>query len=101
MVLTVLDSHVDQDKVPALQAAYAATVASGERPPGLVRSQLVRDTADPEHWRIQTWWESRQALDAMRAAGTPGGVLMFRAAGAEPALTIFEVMDTLPDVSTT
>jgi len=101
VIVTVLDSHVEEDKVAALQAAYAATVASGKRPPGLVRSELLRDARDPTHWRIQTWWENRQALEAMRnSGGTPAGVLMFRAAGAEPALTIFEVMDALPDVST-
>ena len=97
MVVTVLDSHLEEDQVAALQSAYAAAVASGKRPPGLVRSELLRDARDPTHWRIQTWWESRQALEAMRnAGGTPAGVLMFRAAGAEPALTVFEVADDLP-----
>ena len=100
MVLTVLDSHVEEDKVAALQSAYATAVASGRRPPGLVRSELLRDARDPTHWRIQTWWDSRQALEAMRnSGGTPAGVLMFRAAGAEPALTIFEVADDLPQAA--
>jgi len=38
----------------------------------------------------------------MRNAGTPAGVRMFRAANAEPALSIFEVIDALPRaISTT
>jgi hypothetical protein len=57
---------------------------------------LQQDDREATRWRIQTWWASRDALEAMRGAGTPAGVLMFRAAGAEPALSIFEVVDGLP-----
>jgi hypothetical protein len=33
----------------------------------------------------------------MRAAvGTPAGILMFRAAGAEPTIGVFEIVDALP-----
>jgi hypothetical protein len=46
-------------------------------------------------WRIETLWESRQALDAMRGTGTPRGVQIFRAAGAEPSLTVLDVRDEL------
>ena len=38
---------------------------------------------------------SRAALDAMRQTGTPAGVLMFRAAGAEPTLTVFDVVASI------
>jgi heme-degrading monooxygenase HmoA len=94
MVLTVLEAQLTPGQEAALQAAYAA--AAAELPPGLVRSELLRDAREVTRWRIQTWWASRAALDAMRSAGTPAGVLMFRAAGAEPALTIYEVVDALP-----
>ena len=44
-------------------------------------------------WRILTVWENREALDAMRSSGeTPRGVLMFRSAKAEPALSVFEIV---------
>ena len=100
MILTILEAHVDPGKESALQSAYATVVALNERPPGLLRSQLIRDASDPTRWRIQTWWESRQALEEMRRSGTPGGILMFRAAGAEPAISIFEVLDELGPEST-
>ena len=93
MVLTVLEAQLTPGQEAALQAAYAAAAAEL---PGLVRSELLRDAREVTRWRIQTWWASRAALDAMRSAGTPAGVLMFRAAGAEPALTIYEVVDALP-----
>ena len=94
MILTVLEARVAPGQEGALQDAYAA--APGALPPGLVRSELVRDVRDPTRWRIQTWWTSREALDAMRSAGTPAGVLMFRAAGTEAVLSIFEAVGTVP-----
>lgn len=95
MILTVLEAKVPPGGAEALRAAYAAAGAE-PLPPGLVRTELLQDTREAARWRIQTWWSSREALDAMRSAGTPAGVLMFRAAGAEPALSVFEVMDGLP-----
>ena len=94
MVLTVLDAQVLPGREMALQAAYEA--AAAELPAGLVRSELLRDARDATRWRIQTWWASRAALEAMRSTGTPAGVRMFRAAGAEPALAVFEVVSALP-----
>jgi len=95
MILTVLEAHVPPGGEQALRAAYAAAGAE-PLPRGLMRTELLRDARETARWRIQTWWESRAALDAMRGAGTPAGVLMFRAAGAEPALSVFEVVDGLP-----
>jgi len=92
MVLTVLEATVAPERADDLRAAYRD---AGALPPGLVRTELLRATNDPTRWRIQTLWASRAALDAMRQAGTPAGVLMFRSAGAEPTLTVFEVVETL------
>ena len=95
MILTVLEAQVSAGGAEALRAAYAAA-GTEPLPPGLVRTELLHDAREAARWRIQTWWASREALEAMRGAGTPAGVLMFRAAGAEPALSIFEVVDGLP-----
>ena len=94
MILTVLEAQVAPGGAGALRAAYAAAGA-GPLPPGLVRTELLHDAREGARGRIQTWWASRAALDAMRGAGTPAGVLMFRAAGAEPTLTIFDVIASL------
>lgn len=95
MILTVLEAQLPQGGEEALRAAYAAAGVE-PFPPGLVRTELLRDVHEAARWRIQTWWASREALEAMRGAGTPAGVRMFRAAGAEPTLSIFEVVDGLP-----
>jgi hypothetical protein len=76
-----------------LEAAFRG--AAAQVPPGFVRSHLVASVADPSHWRIETLWTSRDALAAMRQAGTPAGVLMFRAAGAEPSLSVYQVAATI------
>ena len=94
MVLTVLEAHVPQAREAELQAAYRAA-AHDSLPPGLVRSALLRAASDPTLWRIETLWESREALEAMRGSGTPRGVQIFRAAGAEPMLSVLEVVAVL------
>jgi heme-degrading monooxygenase HmoA len=93
MVLTILEATVAPPRTADLQAAFRA--AGAHVPPGFVRSHLISSAADPSHWRIETLWMSRDALAAMRQAGTPAGVLMFRAAGAEPSLSIYEVAATI------
>ena len=93
MVLTILEATVPSHRVADIQAAFHA--AAGHVPPGFIRSHLVRASSDPTRWRIETLWKSRDALTAMRQAGTPAGVLMFRAADAEPKLTIYDVLETI------
>ena len=95
MVLTVLEAEVPPGQEGALQAAYE-TAAAQALPDGLVRSELLHDRRDTTRWRIQTWWSSREALEAMRKTGTPAGVLMFRAAGVEPVLSVFDVASSIP-----
>jgi hypothetical protein len=94
MILTVLEAKVAADRSADLLAAFRA--AEARIPPGLVRSDLVCSAADTSLWRIETLWESRAAIDAMRQSGTPAGVLMFRGAGAEPTLSVFEVQASIP-----
>jgi heme-degrading monooxygenase HmoA len=94
MVLTILEARVAPERAADLRAAFAAAGARST-PPGLLRSDLLQSAAEPGVWRIQTLWESRETLQAMRRAGTPEGVLMFRAAGAEATLSIFEVAATI------
>jgi hypothetical protein len=93
MVLTILEATVLPERASDLQAAFRG--AGAQVPLGLIRSHLISSAAEPTRWRIETLWESRDALAAMRQAGTPAGVLMFRAAGAEPSLSIYEVVSTI------
>ena len=99
MIVTILEANIEPGRESDLEAAYAQVVASNNRPVGLVRSELLRDAFDPTRWRIQTSWQNRQVLEAMRGTGTPAGILMFRSAGAEPQTSVFEVVDDLPPLA--
>ena len=94
MIQTVLHARVPAEKVDALRAGYAG-LGIVPMPPGLVRTQLIRDTQDPDRWRLESVWESREVLAAMRARGTPAGLLLFREVGIEPAVEVYEVVATI------
>ena len=95
MVLTILEAAVAPDRAADLQNAFREAGAS-QVPAGFIRSRLLSSAADPTRWRIETLWTSREALAAMRqSSGTPAGILMFRAAGAEPSISIFDVSTTI------
>jgi hypothetical protein len=93
MVMTVLEAHVALEKQAALEQAYKTGIE--HLPPQLTQTFLIHNIVDPTVWRIVSVWRSREALEEMRQSmETPGGVLIFRAADAEPMLSIFEVVAT-------
>ncbi len=90
MVITILEARVESAKWSALADAFKTGIAHLD--PGIAETSLIHGPADPTLWRIHTVWQSRAALDQMRQSGeTPRGVRMFRAAGAEPTLSVFSV----------
>ncbi len=90
MIITILEAHVAADKSAALEKAYKEGIR--ELDAGIRQTYLLHGLTDTSLWRIITVWDSREALDAMRQSGqTPRGVLMFRVAGAEPTLSVYDV----------
>jgi len=95
MVMTILEARVAANEWAALEGTYRAHSSAG-LPAGLVETFLIQSTSEPAVWRIVSIWESSGALMRMRNSGeTPGGVLIFRAAGVEPELTVHKVLHTL------
>ena len=91
MVMTVLEARVSMENRPQLKAAYSSAIRNLES--GIVETFLTADTKDGNLWRIYTIWEDRAALDAMRSSGKPPrGVLIFKEAGADPVLSILDVV---------
>ena len=89
MVVTVLEARVSEEHAAGLVDAF--DVAGDALPPFIVESFLVR-AAESDLWKIVTVWASQDDLDEYRASvETPEGVRMFRSAGAEPTLTVFDV----------
>jgi hypothetical protein len=90
MVMTILEAHVSEEMWEALREAYEAPAA--QLPPQMAQTFLLQSTDEPALWRIASVWKSRAALQEYRSSvETPGGVLLFRSVGAEPALSIFDV----------
>jgi heme-degrading monooxygenase HmoA len=88
MIVTIAEGSVPPDREEAFSAAWNHATEE-VLPPGLIRTFLLRAG---EIRRIATVWESREALDAMRAeADTPAAIAIFRAAGVEPAVTLWDV----------
>jgi heme-degrading monooxygenase HmoA len=91
MVMTILEARVPQDKWTTLEQTYRAAVETLD--PGLVETFLLQSNSDAELWQIATLWASREALDQMRQSPEPPrGVQIFRAAGAEPKLSVLKVV---------
>jgi hypothetical protein len=95
MVITILEAHVDAKNWSGFLEDFQQRTV--DLPPQMVRTYLLQDVKDRTLWKIISVWKSREALDEMRNSGeTPTGVLMFRSAGAEPQLSIFDVPGFAP-----
>lgn len=86
----MLEAVVDPDREQDLRDAYLE--AGGETlPPFIVETFLLK--GENGVWRIATVWRSREDLEEYQRTGvTPAGVVTFRAVGAEPELTVFDVV---------
>lgn len=91
MVLTILEARVSPNQAAKLEAIYKQ--ATEHLDAGILQTFLLRNSRTPETWQIATLWHNREALEAMRQTSqTPRGVLMLREVGAEPTLSVFEVV---------
>jgi hypothetical protein len=96
MVTTILQAVVQPENWNLLEETYRRGIH--DLPPQMVRTSLHQGIPDRTLWQIVSVWKSREALEEMRSSGeTPAGIRMFRAAGAEPVLTIFDVLTSAPD----
>lgn len=94
MVMTVLEGKIPPDKSSILLEAYKETIKN--LPPEIIKTYLVKNTKDENTWRTMTIWCSKEALEEMKKQGTPAGVVMFRVAGIEPTLSIYEIAEYSP-----
>ena len=91
MIMTVLQANIEPENWLALQDAYKA--GTRHLPEQMIESFLVQSNEDPTLWRGIAIWRSRAEFEEYRhTVDTPGGIWMFRSAGAEPNLTIFNVV---------
>ncbi len=92
--MTVLEARVSPDRAAELTRLYED---AGPLPSQMLRAFLVRSTTDPLVWRGISIWRSRAALEEYRrSVPTPAGIMMFRAVGAEPSVSVWDVAASLP-----
>jgi hypothetical protein len=92
MIMISLEAHVDAAKQGLLKQAFKKELAS--QLPGAIEAVLTQSSNDPTLWRMMGFWASREVFETYRrSVAVPAGVLIFRAAGAEPTLDIYEVRD--------
>ena len=88
--MSILEADMPADKASKLEANYAE--GTKQLDPGIVQTFLIKNG---NKCKIITLWESKEALFAMKSKGTPKGVLMFRYAGVEPTLLVYDVVKTM------
>ena len=94
-IITILEANVSEEKWDTLLSAYRA-VKEKKSIPMPLQSFLLQMRDDPKLWRIISIWESMEVLQKMKSTGeTPGGVLIFRQADAEPTLSVFEAKEEI------
>jgi heme-degrading monooxygenase HmoA len=81
--VTVTEGQVAPEREDDLRSAWEETASA---PAGLIQSTLVR--GEEGTWRIITFWESRDAVMAMRASGEPPALTMFHRAGSQPSVSM-------------
>ncbi|HLB71830.1 MAG: antibiotic biosynthesis monooxygenase [Candidatus Methanoperedens sp.] len=95
-VITIVEGRVPISKAKEFETAYAA-LKQGALSPGLIRSSLLRNSDNPEIYRIETIWESREALEKMRSSTQiPKAIELFQKVRASPRLEIYDIVHNLP-----
>lgn len=90
MMMTIVEAKVKEENWAKLKEVYKK--ATDNLPTGLIKTFLIQNVNEKLIWRIVSVWQNREALEKMRNSGeTPGAILVFRAAEAEPEVSIFEV----------
>lgn len=95
-VVTIVEGRVPVSKAREFETAYA-DLKQDALTPGLIRSSLLRRSDNPEIYRIETVWESREALEKMRSSTqTPKATELFQKVKASPRLEIYDVVYNIP-----
>jgi quinol monooxygenase YgiN len=88
MWLTMVQGRVAQER----WAEFEAIFARESRPAALRQTYLLQSATDPTLWQLIGVWASREEMQAyVQSVPVPGGPAMFRAVGAEPVLSQFDV----------
>jgi quinol monooxygenase YgiN len=83
MFLVMMEARVAPEQEEQLIRAFDHV--KNRRPPGVVQSLLARDAHDQAIWRVLTFWESHEALEAH-----------FQSGALMPSAYIFHLIEQTP-----
>jgi hypothetical protein len=95
MVISMIEATLDDGQGKRFLEEFRKTVSDPAQQL-MPDEAFVAKQADGTTWRLIAFWKDRAVFEAMRAAMTPRGLVMMRAAGVEPTLTLFDVIDRMP-----
>ncbi len=96
MIVTIVEGRIPISKTEEFEQNFILTKKEA-LPPGLITSSLLKNTKKLETYRIQTVWESREALEKMRSGTqTPKAIELFQDVGATPTLEVYDLVDSVP-----
>ncbi len=90
MVMMILEANVPPDKSPILESAYQKEMENLDS--RIVQTFLAKSQRDRTLYRIVSIWESAEDLEALRQQETPRGIMLFREAGVDPRISVFDVV---------
>jgi hypothetical protein len=96
-VMTIVSGRLPDSMTAKFEAAYDE-LGKGPIDEGLVRSALLRkcDTTGVLY-KIETLWESREALAKMRSGPQPPKApQLFLMAGVQPSFEVFDMVEQIP-----
>jgi len=96
MVITTLEAEVSPMKWNDLKKAFENMLKNAHT--GMItptQAWLLQSNEDVNVWRLMGLWTSMEEFNRMREKGTPRGIQIFRDLGAEPSLSIYEVVATM------
>jgi hypothetical protein len=92
MFMIVLEAHIPSEKWDALRQSFAV-IGTRYLPSSVHETFLIHSTTDSTLWQVIVLWHQRAGFEEMKQQGTLPGVLLFRAVGAEPILSTWDVED--------
>lgn len=92
-IMTSVTATVPADRESDFLAGYREISAAGDKPDGLLRSELLR--GENGRWLIQTLWRDREAILAARVPGKPPPALaLLERVGAEHSHELLSVAES-------
>lgn len=93
--MTVVEGKVPSSRAKEFEMSYAE-VKDNKLPDALVQSFLLKDTENPEVYRIATVWKSSEGLEEFRESmkktkQTPTAVALFQKVGVEPTFKVYNI----------